>query len=244
MELTSPADGAALARLLRAADTSWTTALGVSREWRRQGLVTRAFLEGSGRARAAGATVATLQAVDGAQEQTAHGPDDVVETVLSLAVDRPGRRLRAELLDSHGEELRTDLLVVDGDFFWARTGSRLTTNHGNVDHEHGGGEVADLLTPGRVPELFELTVLGAGRVAGRACVRVQAVPLPGRFDFFWDLPFAMAAGGEDFRLAVDLATGVLLGVEKLVDGELAETVEWLELDLDVPLAEELFAPLS
>jgi len=54
----------------------------------------------------------------------------------------------------------------------------------------------------------------------------------------------MITGGNDFRLTVDVATGVLLRVVKIVDGQTAEICEFLRLDLDVDLRDALFAPLD
>ena len=64
-----------------------------------------------------------------------------------------------------------------------------------------------------------------------------------RYDVRGD-PFGMVAGGEDFLLDVDPATGLLMRATKLVDGEVAEIMEWAELTLDAPLEQSLLAPLA
>ena len=54
----------------------------------------------------------------------------------------------------------------------------------------------------------------------------------------------MITGGTLFRLGVDLQTGVLLRVVKLVDGAEAEVCEFLDITLDAPLEDHLFTPLT
>lgn len=54
----------------------------------------------------------------------------------------------------------------------------------------------------------------------------------------------MITGGTEFRLSVDVDTGVLLRVSKLVDGIEAEICEFLDITFNQSLNDELFAPLS
>lgn len=55
----------------------------------------------------------------------------------------------------------------------------------------------------------------------------------------------MIACGTDFRLSVDLRTGVLLRVVKFVDGQVAELCELTEITIDEALPyDALFAPLT
>lgn len=186
----------------------------------------------------------------GSPDNAADDPaDEVIETVLAVAADRPLRRRRAELVAARGAELRADLLVLDGDTFWARTGGDVLTNHGNPDHSHGGAEIIDqLLCPSYVPALFSLTPHGTTQLAGRTCVEVTARPRTDvSDDERWDWPgepFGMITGGEEFRLAVDASTGVIVRASKFVDGELAEVTEWRELRLGPELAASLFASVD
>ncbi|MBY3553646.1 hypothetical protein HGI15_09565 [Modestobacter lapidis] len=48
-------------------------------------------------------------------------------------------------------------------------------------------------------------------------------------------PFDMITGGDEFRLAIDLGTGIIVRASKCVGGELAEVTEWRELRLDPAL---------
>jgi hypothetical protein len=77
-----------------------------------------------------------------------------------------GRRRRVQLVSSHVEELRPDVVVWDGDTFWSRTDGRMLTNHGDPAHGHGGDEFTALLDTAYVPVLFDLTVLGTATVTG------------------------------------------------------------------------------
>lgn len=239
--MAPPAD---VVDLLSRGGTAWRTAQGVSRHWRNQPLVVRAFDEYFGRLEAAGRVVWTVTVTC---DDDAGEPDVVIETVLAFALDRLGHRRRVELLGWKGEELRADLVVIDGDSFWARTGEQVQTNGGNPHHGHGGTEAADLLQPALVPSLFHLQPHDDEQlVAGRACWPVRARrrenPAPehqGRPD-----PFGMIAGGQDFCLFVDAAAGVLLRVVKLVAGDVAELCEFTELAFDEPFADGLFQPLS
>jgi hypothetical protein len=239
-----------LAELMRAADTAWTTAEGVTRHWRRQDLVDLAFQRHFEqlRAHAPAGSVALVAAVADDPDAADDTTDEVVETVLAVAADRPLRRRRAELLAARGAELRADLLVNDGDTFWARTGDEVLTNGGNPNHGHGGAEIIDqLLCPSYVPALFSLTSHGTTQLAGRTCVEVTARPrVAVSEEEQWDWPgkpFAMITGGDEFRLAVDASTGVIVRASKFVDGELAEITEWQELHLDPVLPASLFAPV-
>ncbi|MCZ2806898.1 hypothetical protein O2W18_17460 [Modestobacter sp. VKM Ac-2983] len=244
----------ALVELVRAADTAWSTAAGVTRHWRRQDLVIRAFHRHYERRSAQDPDavtwlVSTSDEGSGDAGDDSGGPaDDVLETVLEVAADRPLRRRRAELVSGRGEEHRADLLVVDQDTFWARTGTEISTNHGNVDHGHGGADIIDaLLCPGYVPALFSLTPRGRTQLAGRDCIEVGARPrtdVPDDERWKWTgSPLDMITGGDEFRLAVDVGTGIIVRASKFVDGDLAEVTEWLELRLDPVLPTSLFAPL-
>jgi len=234
---------AQLIALLTGADTAWTTARGVTRHWRNHTLVFRAFHQHFDRMRAAGDTVWSVS-FTAVGEPT---DDPILETVRAIAVDRPHRRRRAELLSWRGGEMRPDLIVIDGDAFWARTGSELLTNHGDPNFSHGGTEFAALLQPSAVPDQFALSINGREHlVAGHTCASVsdsrrrdvaRAKP-GGRLD-----PFGMIARGDDFALYVDLDIGVLLRVVKLVEGQSAEVCEFTELILDEVLPDGLFAPL-
>ena len=103
----------------------------------------------------------------------------------------------------------------------------MQSNDGNPASGHGGADIVNLLMPSAVPAGFEVAATGEDEVvAGRRCAVVEASPRPHQMHSFGRIPgseaFQMIAGGADFRLSVDLDTGVLLRVVKLVDSEMTE----------------------
>lgn len=242
-----------LAERLASAGTTWVGAEGTWRHWRRQDLVVRAFERHFERLRAAGGPQwAVYLSADGeVNEDDGSGTsefdgDPIIESIWSVATDRPGRRMRVRLQSWHGEELRPDSVLWIGNTFWARSGADVLTNDGNVDYGHGGDEVLALLEPDYVAALYDLTVLGVSTVAGRSCTQVAARERAGVTDAdrcpFRGDHFGMIAGGEDFVLDIDGERGILLRAAKLVDGEVAEIMEWTALTLDGPLDDALFVP--
>ena len=173
--------------------------------------------------------------------------DETVQAVLSVAFDAQSRRRRAQTISRRGEEWLPDLVVFDGPTYWTRTGDLVQTNDGNDRRGHGGTDIANLLTPSRVPDGYHLSPLHeVEQVAGRTCVVATAKPRepdptgrrPG------SQIFNMITGGTLFRISIDQQTGVLLRVVKLVDDIEAEICEFLDITFDAPLDEELFAPLT
>jgi len=228
--------------LLGQADTAWRSVKAVARQWRRHDLVTAAFHQHVATLAAAGHTALfSAQADDGE-------PDPIIELVLAVATDQRGRRRRADVQSRRGESWPFDTLVVDGDSFWARTGNTVLSNGGDPASSHGGADIVHLLTPGAVPAGFDLTVTGEEEViAGRRCAVVEASPRPYQPHSLGRIPgseaFHMIAGGTQFRLGVDLDTGVLLRVVKIVAGEIAEVCEFTSIIFDEVLDDTMFAPL-
>ena len=230
-----------LIELLRRAGTSWSSARGVARHWRDQSLVNIAF------ARYVQALAETGPVATATLAASSDRDDDLTsESVLAVATDRRGRRRRADLLSRRNEQVWSDVVIMDGDTFWARTGTSTVTNDGDPHVTHGGAGIIDLLLPSAVPAAFDLTPSGdLESVAGRTCAVASAAPrrpdpnVPVRGSEL----FTMVAGGSSFRLSIDERTGVLLRVVKLVDGAAAEVCEFTEITFDEPLDDALFAPL-
>jgi len=230
--------------LLGQADTAWRSVRAVARQWQRHDLVTAAFEQHA--AALAGnpdVTVFSLRAGDDEPD-----PDPIIELVLAVATDQRGRRRRADVLSRRGDSWLFDTLVVDGDSFWARTGGAVQSNGGSPASGHGGADIVDLLMPGAVPAGFDLAASGQEEVvAGRRCAVVEATPRPFEPYSFGRIrgseAFHMIAGGTDFRLSVDLDTGVLLRVVKFVAGETAEVCEFTSIAFDEELDDAMFAPL-
>ncbi|MCA0144102.1 hypothetical protein [Blastococcus sp. LR1] len=238
-EPTEPSGGG-LIELMQDADSSWTTARGVWRHWRRHDLVLLAFDQHFARLAASGSAVWESPTLPSEGSRPA-----VVEALRTVTVDRNGTRVRVERLSSQGDDTPPDLLVLDGPIFWVRTGPKVSTNVGDPGLSHGGAEALALLRPGRLPKLFELRPVSRSRVAGRHCYTVTLVPRAETQD---QDPAAnalgMIAGGDEFVLEVDVLTGLVLRATKIVDGLSAEIHEWLSLELDVPVADSDFAPLT
>jgi hypothetical protein len=229
-----------LVTMLSRADTAWSTVQGVIRQWRRQDLATTAFKRHFDGLGANGWSMATLSA-------TADSDDDpIIESILAVAVDRGGRRRRAHALSRKGALWLADTVVVNGGDFWARTGTSVMTNVGDPRNSYVGVDIVALLLPSAVPAGFDLTPTSEREtVAGRPCVIAAASPHPP--DAHGHIPgsevFNMIAGGTDFRLSIDLQTGILLRVIKFVDGQTAELCEFTEITIDRQLDDSLFAPL-
>jgi hypothetical protein len=176
------------------------------------------------------------------------GEDDpIVEAVLAVAADHRGWRRRADLVSRRNEPLQPDILVINGDRFWARTGSSTMRNAENPRGSHGGAGIIDLMLPSAVPAGFDVGPTGeVEQVADRACAVANAAPREP--DRWGRTPgsevFHMIAGGSEFRLSIDLHTGVLLRVIKYVDGAVAEICEFTTIAFDEPLDDALFGPLA
>lgn len=230
--------------LLGQADTAWRSVKAVARQWQRHDLVTAAFHQHFAILAAAGHTALFSVQADGGEPE----PDPIIELVLAVATDQRGRRRRADVQSRRSESWLFDTLVVDGDSFWARTGKAVLSNGGDPASSHGGADIVHLLTPSAVPAGFDLAVTGEEEViAGRRCAVVEASPRPYQPHSFGRIPgseaFHMIAGGTHFRLGVDLDTGVLLRVVKVVAGEIAEVCEFTSIRFDEVLDDTMFAPL-
>src|SRR5215203_5474706 len=159
-----------LASRLSAAGTTWRTAQGTWRHWRRQDLVVLAFNRHFNRLREAGEVWTVLIAAnadDVDHVEPSEPADSIIESVWSAAIDRPARRMRVALEGASGEELRPDVVVWNGDTFWARTGRSVLTNNGDVDYGHGGDEIRALLEPDYVAALYQLRAIGEPVLLGR-----------------------------------------------------------------------------
>jgi len=229
--------------LLGQADLAWRSVRAVARQWQRHDLVTEAFNQHVAAVAAAQPTAVYSVQVNGREA------DPIIELVLAVATDQHGRRRRADVLSRRGESWPFDTLVVNGDSFWARSGSTVQSNDGNPASGHGGADIVNLLIPSAVPAGFEVAATGEDEfVAGRRCAVVEASPRPHQMHSFGRIPgseaFQMIAGGADFRLSVDLDTGVLLRVVKLVDSEMTEVCEFTSITFDELLDDATFAPLA
>lgn len=238
-----------LAARLRAADSRWSTVSGTFRTWRHVALANRAFKDRHGldESAATGRSRSVAAPARNVVGTTQEPPVEHIEHVLRVHAAERGRRRRAEALSRTGEAWMADLVVIDDKWFWTRAGDRLQTNHGDPHSTHGGADFILLLTPTAVPDGFDLTSTEETEtVAGRSCDVVVATPK--ERDPYGHTPgaevFDMVSGGREFRLHLDQRTSTLMRATKLVDGEQAEIVEFLDIAFDEPLDQRLFQPLT
>jgi hypothetical protein len=214
--------------LLHDADTSWTTVRGHVREWRDHRLVSRAFMEDI--ASRGGQTVTIGRG--GRRE-------DITESQHRLWADRT--RTRVERPPT--QEARPELLVRVGEVWWTyKSGRGALTNGGAPNYGTGGDEIRAHLLPAVFASRFQWSVTSESRLAGRACIVARAEARPST-DQMPMLPasFNMISGGTTFDVSIDAERGVLLGVTKVVEGSAAEIRQFIEVEFDVPLEDELFA---
>lgn len=234
---------AVLAERFRSAGHRWATVHGTYREWRRQDLTDIGFYRY--RARVSDAGIETVNSIAIARDG-ASPHDSVIEAVLTVAASDAGKHRRAEAVSRIGDEWLPDLVVFDGDTFWARTGDAIQTNGGDPDHGHGGADFIRLLTPHEVPDGYDLTALDETEIVAERpsdiVLAVAKAPDPNAYVPESEV-FDMISGGDSFRLNVDKDTGILLRVTKLVDGHEAEVREFLEIAIDSPIPDGAFQPL-
>jgi hypothetical protein len=107
-------------------------------------------------------------------------------------------------------------------------------------------ELADALRrwthPQPLTRFLELEPVGESEVVGRRALRVTATAR-GESAYAGELA-PLGWGAERWELAVDVERGVLLGTTAYVGETPFRRVEALELTLDAPLHDSLFAPPS
>ena len=96
----------------------------------------------------------------------------------------------------------------------------------------GEERLGELLRPEHLAEHLDLEIVGAEVAAGRACDVVHATLRPDESGAGWRDWLAMDEGALAFRLWVDSERLVILRAVKLVDGEPAEIVEFLDIAFD------------
>ena len=226
-------EASALARLIAAADTAWRTADGVVRHREHWPINRLAGDEWEAR-------------LDGGLDP--HDPPEPVDlapsvsvTEIRVAQDRLRGLKRFQLLSWSGEPSSFGDVVVRGSTWWWRIGQEVVgTNDGDPSHSAPATGYDALLHPAQVLGSYDVVPVEELTVIGRRALRAVAVERAGADLFDVGSVFGLGPGGRDFVLDLDLETGVVLRVVKELDGQVAESLEWLELSLDLPLADELF----
>jgi hypothetical protein len=144
-------------------------------------------------------------------------------------VDRVGDRAREER----------------GSLVLAREGTRWWRAHPGIGPEAGEGEleVAAILDrwtdPQPLTQVLELSFAGDAQAGGRDALRVEAIP---RDDAFAAALTPLGWGAARWELLVDASRGMLLATTAFTaEGDPFRQVEALELTVDEPLDEALFA---
>ena len=175
-------------------------------------------------------------------------PERELESILRVAAEAQATRRRIEVISrSDSENWMPQTVVIDGNTYWARTGTSVTTNGGNPNMTIGAGtEILGLLVPNTW--VFSLDLQATKlieTVAARDCLVADARPLA-RPDAFDRVPasIGMIFGGDAFRLSIDAARGTVLRAVKFVNHEPAEICEFIEIAFDEVLAADSFTELT
>jgi len=158
-----------------------------------------------------------------------------VEETTRLWLERPDK-LREE---KSGEFPRFGVRV--GHTWWLFTEQQgAMTNNGSPNHQAGLGQEFELmLEPAQILPLFDFEILGQVSQASRPALRVRGVQRPpSGFSSF--LPGPIPEGCDGYEFVVDIATGALLRVVGLIDGEPAVDLQITEIVFDEPIAPERF----
>lgn len=211
-------------RLLAGAGQAWTAAHGEFHYWRDIAAANAEF-------EAHGAISGTSRAT------TVREAAAIAEERLHFRVDRVSGDIDVDAREQRELPARPEAVRIRGAQVEARFGSEwrtITSGPSSI----GGLEFVSLLQPSSVHDnvdLLLLAELGAANVAGRSCVAVDATAKePDPFGHTLGAPelFAMVAGGTEFRLYIDDALGVLMRVEKIHNGAVAELAEFTRIVFD------------
>jgi hypothetical protein len=210
-------------QLLVDAGHAWTTAQGDFHYWRDIAAANAEFeVHGALSATSRATTVREIAAT--------------AEETLQFRVDNPSGDLDVDARDQRELPTRPQAVRIRGTHIEARFGSEwktITSGPSSI----GGVEFLSLLRPDSVHNNVDLHLakLGAATVAGRSCIAVDATAKePDHFGHTLGAPelFAMVAGGTNFRLYIDDALGVLMRVEKIHNGAVAELAEFTRIVFD------------
>ena len=162
----------------------------------------------------------------------AHLPGDAPRELVSRHWFAAPDRIR--------EERAGSLTIRRGETWWTEDPHFGTlTNGGDPQQTTTGGElIRQWVAPGAILPSVELSAPQERTVAGRAALRVRAVPAAGPGADF-DLAF-LGSYAEAWELDVDAEHGVLLGTAALSGGAPFQSVTALAIALDEELGDERF----
>lgn len=161
-------------------------------------------------------------------------------------------RLRLERLRQvssvKGEDPIPSLLIVNGDRW--RSTYRNQVKTGTMTPDKSGGAFGEYATPGqenldlllRPASFARAFTFSAAReviVQGRRAIRMRATPVP-TDDFIRGVPGIIVCGTDDYVVAVDALSGIVLEVEIFIDGQLVRRHALSDLVVDGPMDPSLF----
>lgn len=165
------------------------------------------------------------------------------ETLSIWAV--PPERLRIETSRASDEHRVRTIEVMNGDDAWnrhadgtvekGRRGCRRTQARLSLPTEYERHFDRDLIR-----QFFAALTLqskGTTHLAGRECVRIRAIQVPGTQ--LW--PHWLAWDADEFELAIDAERAVLLSILGVAAGEVVESHEVFEVSFDGEFDDSLFA---
>ena len=93
--------------------------------------------------------------------------------------------------------------------------------------------------PGLIREFFRdlyLEEIGKTEVAGRECIRIRGVPVPG--DMLW--PHWLSKSVDELNFSADLTRPALLSIHAFLNGKTIEKYEVAEIEYDKPIEASVF----
>lgn len=215
---------------------AFRTVQGTLRQWRNKDLAESA--SGGGRT------------AMGRKKTGADGKPTIETAELSFSLSMPNR-LRIEKTDSCEEQVHASLVVVNGDQWWFRdhqghvelSESKKEQRHkppipglNNIERHFYAASLRDYFVG------LSLEQIGTVETAGRACIRLRAVPRAGAR--LW--PHWLPYGAEEYEFHADPERGALLFVAAQFGGEVFEIYEVTLVKFDEPLDDALssYSPME
>jgi hypothetical protein len=212
-----------LLELLHGAEEPFQSLAVTWRVWRHHERSHRAFLAWAERS--------------GGQVATAYGPgqepDESTETVREW---REGDKVREEDSRDGAYAVRV------GEIWWRWHPLRGAMSNEDDRGTGGVGERHSVwLSPARLLGVLRLRVVGAGEVARRATIEVEAIPRAVTAgDPPWFELHELGPGAERYVLQVDAERGLLLAASAFFEGEPFQVKEAVEIVFDEPIDPERF----
>ena len=205
----------------------WESARGTARHWQDEQKVGDAFWQVLDRAE-------TFPSSDDLAA-SGSGHDDIVSSSPGMTLERTKRQAKKAKQGKRKEPIRSVHRPVGAEHqtLTEQIATFLATREPfSVRTDPPGEErVGELLRPEHLADFLDLEVVGEEVAAGRPCDLVRATLRPDTSGLT-DLRLAMEEGALEYELCVDRERLVILRAVKLLDGEAAEIVEFLDVTFD------------